>query len=64
MNIGTHLPSAAFTITPFRDGAMLATLTGFVEGLAVKRKRTVELISTDDCLESGFICDIRTDFLM
>jgi hypothetical protein len=56
------ISSAAFTITVFQQDRIVATLTGFVDSLAVGSTKTVEFISTDDCLEGAFEYDVQTDF--
>ena len=59
---GSEISSGAFTITVIQDGRIVATLTGFVDSLAPGATKTVEFISTDDCLEGDFDYDIQTDF--
>jgi hypothetical protein len=62
-NMGTRpIASAAFTITVFQGGRIAATLTGFVDSLGAGATKTVEFISTDDCLEGDFEYDVQTDF--
>ena len=61
-NTGQDIASAAFTVTVIQGGGIVATLTGFVDSLAVGATKTVEFISTDDCLEGDFEYDIQTDF--
>jgi hypothetical protein len=62
-NTGSErISSAAFTITVIQDGSIVATLAGFVESLAPGQTKTVEFISTDDCLEGDFEYDVQTDF--
>ena len=62
-NEGTEeISSGAFTITVIQGGSIVATLTGFVDSLAPGQTKTVEFISTDDCLEGDFEYDIQTDF--
>ena len=56
------IASGAFTITVFQQNRIVATLTGFVSDLAPGATKTVEFISTDDCLEGEFTYDIQTDF--
>ena len=58
----SDIGGAAFTITVLQGGSIVATLTGFVDSLAVGATKTVEFISTDDCLEGDFEYDIQTDF--
>lgn len=63
-NNGGDVSTASFTITLFQDGAIVATLTGFVDGLASGQTKTVEFISLDDCFDGDFTYDIQTDFAM
>jgi len=63
-NNGADISGAAFTITVLQGGRITATLTGFVNDLASGQTKTVEFISTDDCLQGDFEYEIQTDFSM
>lgn len=58
------ISSAAFTMTLFQDGRIVATLTGFVNDLAPGATKTVEFISIDDCIDGDVTYEIQTDFAL
>lgn len=63
-NEGRDLTFASFTITVLQNGAIAATLSGTVADLAAGATKTVEFISTDDCIAGDFEYEIQSDAVL
>lgn len=52
----------AFTVTVFKGGKNVATLTGFANGVAPGSTVTVDLISSDDYVTGPYLYDFQNDW--